>query len=420
MLAFRVVFAGVGGPEAPLAPMQPSGGGPQVPILVRPVREQLEHDRIIRLLEAQWRRKYKVEANPGDERNAAVKVGSSTLYPDLVLTEEGGRKPRAIVEVETGESVNHLEAMAQWANLARSRSSLYLFVPAGSVETARRLATDHQIELSELWTYLVIGDQVRFSVVFGNNGDDEMILAERPLAVPPPVRRPLPVMSEKPETEGEPIEIAPEANAPKAKPRKATPTEQKAVGDKPGSVKATKLASAKPAEIKPVVKPEVKAEVKPVTVKGAASKEAVAKPRPEPVKGMAQAKIAAAKPAALAAHGPQKGAEKGPDKGSGNGPAKSAEKSRHNGGAKAEKAPTAKQVTSARPIAKPHPAARPASRTPARPAARAVAARPAARPAPRAVTARPSNSRSTAKRVAARPAAPTRPASKPARAQRRK
>ena len=61
-----------------------------MPILVRPVREQLEHDRIIRLLEAKWRRKFKVDANPGDERNVGVKVPVGTLFPDLILTEEGG------------------------------------------------------------------------------------------------------------------------------------------------------------------------------------------------------------------------------------------------------------------------------------------------------------------------------------------
>src|SRR5205823_5650016 len=34
------------------------------PILVRPVREQLEHDRIIRLLHSKWRRKYEAGMNP--------------------------------------------------------------------------------------------------------------------------------------------------------------------------------------------------------------------------------------------------------------------------------------------------------------------------------------------------------------------
>ena len=120
-----------------------------MPILVRPVREQLEQDRIIRLLEAKWRRKFKVEANPGDERNAGVKGPAGTVYPDLVLTEEGGRKPKALIEVETAESVNHLEAMSQWANLAKARTSLLLFVPVGAVEAARRLASENAISRSE-------------------------------------------------------------------------------------------------------------------------------------------------------------------------------------------------------------------------------------------------------------------------------
>ena len=109
-----------------------------MPILVRPVREQLEHDRIIRLLEAKWRRKFKVDANPGDERNVGVKVPAGTLFPDLILTEEGGRKPKALIEVETNESVNHLEAMAQWAHLGRARAPFPWYVPAGSVDIARR------------------------------------------------------------------------------------------------------------------------------------------------------------------------------------------------------------------------------------------------------------------------------------------
>ena len=141
-----------------------------MPILVRPVREQLEHDRIIRLLEAKWRRKFKVDANPGDERNVGVKVPAGTLFPDLILTEEGGRKPKALVEVETNESVNHLEAMAQWANLAKSRTSLILFVPVGAVEAARRLAAENAVKLTELWTYMVLGDQVRFTSVVREHG----------------------------------------------------------------------------------------------------------------------------------------------------------------------------------------------------------------------------------------------------------
>ncbi len=65
------------------------------PILVRPVREQLEHDRIIRLLQAKNRRRYEVGINPGAEQNAAVGSGPSALYPDLVLVVARTRPPAA-------------------------------------------------------------------------------------------------------------------------------------------------------------------------------------------------------------------------------------------------------------------------------------------------------------------------------------
>jgi hypothetical protein len=136
------------------------------PILVRPVREQLEHDRVIRLLQAKNRRRYEAGINPGNEQNAAVGTGPSALYPDVVLqSPERGHKLQAVIEVETGESVNHLEALAQWAHLARLRVPFHLYVPAGMVDVARRLCEDNQIHVSEIWSYHSIGDQVRFTLV---------------------------------------------------------------------------------------------------------------------------------------------------------------------------------------------------------------------------------------------------------------
>ena len=136
------------------------------PILVRPVREQLEHDRIIRLLQARLKRRHEAAVNVGEEQTTPVKIGPGQMYPDLVLTSpDRGRRLEGLVEVETGESVNHLEAMAQWAHFGRSRVPFHLYVPAASVEIARRLCTDHQVNLAELWSYHTIGDQTRFTLV---------------------------------------------------------------------------------------------------------------------------------------------------------------------------------------------------------------------------------------------------------------
>jgi hypothetical protein len=136
------------------------------PILVRPVREQLEHDRIIRLLQTKHRRKYEAGINPGAEQNVPVGTGPSALFPDVVLTsQERGRKLEAVIEVETGESVNHLEALAQWTHYGRLRAAFHLYVPSGMVDVARRLCEDGHIQVGELWSYHTVGDDVRFTLV---------------------------------------------------------------------------------------------------------------------------------------------------------------------------------------------------------------------------------------------------------------
>ena len=136
------------------------------PILVRPVREQLEHDRVIRLLQVRLKRRGDVTANIGEDQTAPVRIGQVQIFPDLVLTTaDRARKLMGTVEVETAESVNHLEAMAQWAHLGRARVPFHLYVPAGSVDIARRLATENQVNVAEIWSYHTIGDQTRFTLV---------------------------------------------------------------------------------------------------------------------------------------------------------------------------------------------------------------------------------------------------------------
>lgn len=121
------------------------------PILVRPVREQLEDDRVIRLLQTRWRRRYQVGINPGAEQNVAVGVGDAVIYPDVVLMAQGrGRRPRVVIEVETAESVNSLEALSEWARLARERAAFHLYVPSGSVDAARRFCQDNNITVDEI------------------------------------------------------------------------------------------------------------------------------------------------------------------------------------------------------------------------------------------------------------------------------
>jgi hypothetical protein len=122
------------------------------PIFVRPVREQLEHDRLIRHLQAKYKKKQlEVAINVGDEQVAPVKIGALTFYPDLVIT--AGKRLAGIVEVESAESVNNLEAMAQWVHFSKARVPFHLYVPVSVYDAARRLSEANRAAVSEIWTY---------------------------------------------------------------------------------------------------------------------------------------------------------------------------------------------------------------------------------------------------------------------------
>jgi len=200
------------------------------PILVRPVREQLEHDRLIRLLQAKLRRKFDAGINPGVEQNASVGNGPVPLYPDLVLFSlERGRRLQGVIEVETGESVNHLEALAQWTHLSKLRVPFHLYVPATMVDVARRLCEDNQIGVQEIWSYHNIGDQVRFALVHRSkelptpvaktNGTK---LAERPVkkvvaAAAPAPKAPKPAPKKQSSVAAKPAKKKPSAKSKKPK-----------------------------------------------------------------------------------------------------------------------------------------------------------------------------------------------------------
>jgi hypothetical protein len=133
------------------------------PILVRPVREQLEHDRVIRLLQTKFRRRFDVGINPGAEQNSPVGAGASAVFPDVVLvTPDRGRKVMAVIEVETVESVNNLEALAEWVPFGRLKFPFHLYVPAAMVDVAKRLCSDSHIPVAEIYAYHWIGDEMRF------------------------------------------------------------------------------------------------------------------------------------------------------------------------------------------------------------------------------------------------------------------
>ena len=206
------------------------------PILVRPVREQLEHDRVIRLLQVKLKRKHEVIANIGEDQSTSVKIGQLQIYPDLVLTSaDRGRKLLGTVEVETSESVNHLEARAQWAHLGRARAPFHLYVPAGSVDIARRLATENHVNVSEIWSFHTILDQVHFRLV--HRAPEDTRRSNEPRGI---------VTSTRTEPPARPVPAAPSPVPPR--PAKAAAVPSPAPAKKPAvAVQPVKKRAAPPA-----------------------------------------------------------------------------------------------------------------------------------------------------------------------------
>jgi hypothetical protein len=202
------------------------------PILTRPVREQLEHDRVIRQLQGKYKRKTDVVINPGNEQNQSVTVGELVVFPDLLVFSEGSRRLLVTVEVETGESVNAIEARAEWGVYSKLKVPLHLYVPPASVDAVRRLCTEYQIVVAELWTYTTSFDQVRFNMVHRD--------AEAPVVkIPERVATP----------------------APKASPRAVKPVAKpaaKKAAKKPAPAKTKPKAKAKPAAKKAKPAPKAK------------------------------------------------------------------------------------------------------------------------------------------------------------------
>lgn len=221
------------------------------PILTRPVREQLEHDRVIRQLQARYKRKNEVIINPGNEQNQSITVGELVVYPDLLLFAEGGRRLLGTVEVETGESVNAIEARAEWGVYSKLRVPLHLYVPPQCVDAARRICDEYQIVVAELWTYSTTFDQVRFTLVHKSPDAPVAKITITPSKPPAP---------KAPVTKA-PVEKAAAKPVPKAK---APAPKAKAARAKP------KAAAAKPkAKIKPAAKKAAKPKPRPAAKKGA-------------------------------------------------------------------------------------------------------------------------------------------------------
>ena len=208
------------------------------------MREQLEHDRVIRLLQAKYKRKFDVAINPGQEQSTPVGSPQSPWYPDLVLlSAERGKKLLGVVEVETAESVNHLEAMSQWAAFGKLKVEFHLYVPVSGVDSARRLCSDLQIPVTEVWAYSSIGDQIRFTAVQRAPGAAPEVRT-KPASEPKPTREPQPLRVAK--SAAPPARTKAPARRPAPPAAKARPAKARAAASRrPAPKPAAKKSAAK-------------------------------------------------------------------------------------------------------------------------------------------------------------------------------
>lgn len=278
------------------------------PIYIRPAREQAEHDRLTLFLEAKHGTTLDVLINKGDARDYALKIGTGTFFPDLILQESG--KLVGVIEIETGESTNNLEALAQWVHFGKAKAPFHLYVPVLMVDAARRFCEQNQVTVSEIWTYRSLMDGFDLVRVFH---DPQAVAKSGKGPVAKVVEMPKPVEQPKPEPAPEPVEeilarissreAARAAAKAAAKPAKFVVVKTAAIPPAPKPAKPA--ASAKPAKAE--AKPEVKVEPK---VAAKAAVKPVAKPAVKPVAKVPVKKVAtkvvkpAAKPAAKAAPKP--------------------------------------------------------------------------------------------------------------------
>ena len=81
------------------------------------------------------------------------------LFPDIVVVRRPGQWLTMMAEVETADTVSDESALTEWLPYSRC-GELYLYVPAGCVQEAKKLCKKHGVKLAGIRTW-------RFRPVWG-------------------------------------------------------------------------------------------------------------------------------------------------------------------------------------------------------------------------------------------------------------
>ena len=95
------------------------------------------HDRVIQVaFDRLDKTNHDVYINPGSKKN--IWIGNN--YPDIVMVKKGTTTVDFIIEVETSDSINLVEATNQWKKYAKEiKASFYLLVPFNQKNLAIKL-----------------------------------------------------------------------------------------------------------------------------------------------------------------------------------------------------------------------------------------------------------------------------------------
>ena len=105
---------------------------------------QTLHDRVIQVAATNLQRtgNYTVYTNPGTQHKTRI----GNLYPDIILTPPNNNNVEFVIEVETSESVNAIEALNQWRAYSNLGGTFYLLVPVESRILAGNICLQYGIQ----------------------------------------------------------------------------------------------------------------------------------------------------------------------------------------------------------------------------------------------------------------------------------
>ncbi|MCF8257565.1 MAG: hypothetical protein K9J06_08435 [Flavobacteriales bacterium] len=103
---------------------------------------QNEHDSVIQAAYNNLDKvNHRVYINPNQQKNTSI----NGFYPDIIITPASDNTVKFVIEVETSESVNNIEAQ-QWRTYADLGGTFYLLVPFASKTLAELICRQNGIK----------------------------------------------------------------------------------------------------------------------------------------------------------------------------------------------------------------------------------------------------------------------------------